>query len=342
MCRPRRSRAWFLAALGAWLALAASTPAGAAPLMATVRNETRPTRCAEEDNVSLPVHGAGIRRFRIEALQPDYLPGVERDVTAPDFSACDFDGSDHPTDPKHAFVPRSRVLHDGARWRIVGMTLPVFWRPDRVPVSIDGRADSGFHLIQLFRKTPGGGLSEVLVMYPADGYWRLKPLPEARFGDGVYGSSMLFGPVEQAGRPIVKIASIRVATRPMAVHLTLADGSRMVARVGETSRRRTVLDVRTSRASEADRPFAVLRSMYVSDDNADVSELRSQADPKAPWRTTPLPELDIVAGRAFRFGRSVVSRHNTSAPDLLLHGFGNGVRPPAHAARHAGRALTAY
>jgi hypothetical protein len=78
------------------------------------------------------------------------------------------------------------------------MTLPTFWRAQRVPVQVGKRKDSGFHLLQVFKKENGKAL-EAIVLYPSDGYWRLKPLPDARFGDGVYGSSFLLGPVE-AGR----------------------------------------------------------------------------------------------------------------------------------------------
>ena len=43
--------------------------------------------------------------------------GSSKDITAPDFSGCNFDGSAHPTDPRHSFKPAARVLHDGPRWQ---------------------------------------------------------------------------------------------------------------------------------------------------------------------------------------------------------------------------------
>lgn len=60
------------------------------------------------------------------------------------------------------------------------------------------------------------------MLYPADGYWRLKPAPEPRFGDGIYGSSFLLGPVVDEGRPVVNIASIRIETQPLVLHLRFA------------------------------------------------------------------------------------------------------------------------
>ena len=113
------------------LLLPATGPAHAAPVAATVENGTTTTACAEEDNVSLTLRGEGIRRMRIEAQQPDYLDKIGNDVTAPDFSGCNFDGGEHPTDPAYRFRKRTVVLMDNAQWRVVGMTLPSFWRPPR-------------------------------------------------------------------------------------------------------------------------------------------------------------------------------------------------------------------
>jgi hypothetical protein len=314
MMSPRIPRVLLLAA---WLATSAAT---AAPVAATVENGTTPTACAEEDNVSLVLRGEGIRRLRIEALQPAYLDSIRTDTTAPDFSNCNFDGGAHPTDPAHKFKPRTVVLHEDAQWRIVGMTLPSFWRPQQVPVRVGARKDRGFHLLQVFRMEEGKAL-EAMVLYPADGYWRIKPLPEARFGDGVYGSSFLLGPVEQAGRPVVDIASIRIVPEPLSIHLRFTRGGSAVVKASEISRTRTALDVRLSSPTAKVRPFAVLRSMYVAPDNADVSEVRWKPSPDAAEQALPLPEVKTLDATQFRFGRSLPSKHNTSAPDILFGGF---------------------
>lgn len=300
--------------------LLAASHATAAPVAATVENGTTTTACAEEDNVSLTLRGDGIRHMRIEALQPDYLDKIGNDITAPDFSGCNFDGGAHPTDPAHRFKKRTVVLLDNAEWRIVGMTLPSFWRPQSVPVTVGQRSDRGFHLLQVFKKENGKAL-EAIVLYPSDGYWRLKPLPDPRFGDGVYGSSFLLGPVEAAARPVVNITSIRIVPKPLAIHVRFADGGSAVARVDEISRTRTALDVTLFKPTAAAQPFAVLRSMYVTPDNADVSEVRWQASPQAAQQVLPLPEVKTLQATQVRFGRSLPSRHNTSAPDIMFGGF---------------------
>ncbi|MEJ7687311.1 MAG: hypothetical protein WKG52_10145 [Variovorax sp.] len=298
--------------------------ASAAPVSARVENQTTPTVCAEEDNVSLTLGAAGLRRFKVEALPPVYLASIEKDSTAPDFSGCNFDGSAHPTDPRYTFEERRVVLHDGPEWMIVGLTLPSFWRPNRVPITVDGRAVSGvFHLVQVFAKT-GGKPLEALVMYPADGYWRIKPLPAPRFGDGVYGSSFVMGPIEQQGRPVVNIASIAIRAKPLSLRLRFADGGQAKVDVTEISEARTALNVTLNPGGKSSADFAVLRSMYVAPDNADMSEVSWQATPGSALQAKPLSEVSKLDASQVRFGRSVPSRHNTSAPDIRFSGFETG------------------
>lgn len=300
----------------------------AAPATVIVENKTRPTACAEEDNVSMVLRGQGIASFRVEALQPSYIATIEKDVTAPDFSGCNFDGGAHPTDPSYKFKPRRVVLYDGPQWMIVGMTLPTFWRPNRVPVRVGARSGNDFHLVQIFAKTREKDKKpmEAMVLYPADGYWRIKPLPLPRFGDGVYGSSFLMGPVQDDGRPVVNISSISIQTQPLSLRLRFASGGSALVKVAEISEERTTLDVSLHPATQKSRPFAVLRSMYVSVDNADVSELTWQATRSAASQTRPLPEVSSIEAAQVRFARTVPSRHNTSAPDIRFSDFETAAR----------------
>ena len=300
----------------------AMAQAVAAPASVTVSSHSRTTACAEEDNVSLHLQAPGITRLRVEALPPVYLDRIERDATAPDFSGCHFDGGTHPTDPAYRFRERRVVLHDSLRWRIVGLTLPTFWRPQRVPVRIGQRTVRGIHLLQVFAKTHDTPQPrEVLVLYPADGYWRIKPVPAPRLGDGVYGSSFLLGPVVDEGRPVVNIASVRIATRPLVLHLRFADGGQAHVAVEEASPARTALDVSFSPAVDGAAPFATLRSMHVAPDNADVSEITWRQEADTALQTKPLDAVHRIEATDVRFGRSVPSRHNSSAPDIRFHDF---------------------
>lgn len=294
----------------------------AAPVSVTVSNHSRATACAEEDNVSLHLQAPRITRLRVEALPPPYLDAIDRDITKPDFSDCNFDGRTHPTDPVYHFRERRVVLHDGPQWRIVGLTLPTFWRPHQVPVLLSQRTVRGIHLLQVSAKAPDASPPrEVLVLYPADGYWRIKPVPAARFGDGVYGSSFLLGPVVDEGRPVVNIASIRIETQPLVLHLRFADGEQARVAVAKASRARTALDVSFAPPLNRAAPFATLRSMHVAPDNADVSEIRWRQDAGAALQLQPLEAMQRIEATDVRFGRSIPSRHNTSAPDIRFYDF---------------------
>jgi len=124
---------------------------------------------------------------------------------------------------------------------------------------------------------------------------------------------------------VVDIASIRIVPKPLAIHLRFARGGSAVAKVSEISRKRTALDVRLSSPTADARPFAVLRSMYVAADNADVSEVRWRESPDAAEQVLPVPDVKTLSGTQMRFGRSLPSRHNTSAPDIAFSDFDDTV-----------------
>ncbi len=313
-----------VAALVLAFGLAFGAGAGAAraeTLTARVVNETRPTRCAEEDNVSLNLSGAGITALRVEALHPAYMPAVTADSYEPDFSGCNFSPESHPTDPAHRFTPRRVVLYSDDTLEIIGNTYETFWRPDVVPLTIEGRSEPGLHLIQVYRKT-GDHKDQFLVLYPPDGYWRAKPLPVPHLGYGVYGSSFLLGPVERDGRPVVSVSAVEIVPKPLTFRLKFTAGGGADVRVSEVSNARIALDVRFERPTGADRPFGVIRSMFVQPQQADMSEL-SWRDAGGTPHVEALDSFRAADVQDVRFARSVVSTHNTSAPDMWFGDFHN-------------------
>ena len=82
-----------------------------------------------------------------------------------------------------------------------------FWRPNQVPVRVADRVENGLHLLQLWTRGPSRS-EEVLVLYPADGYWRARPLAPSNLNWSAYGSSFLIGPVESEARPVVDIKDV--------------------------------------------------------------------------------------------------------------------------------------
>lgn len=308
----------------AFVALALALAPGALraePLTAQVVNETRPTRCAEEDNVSLNLSGAGITALRVEALHPIYMPKVTVDSYAPDFSGCNFSPDSHPTDPAHKFTPRRVVLYSDDTLEIIGNTYETFWRPNVVPLTIEGRSEPGLHLIQVYHKA-GEQKDQFLVLYPPDGYWRAKPLPVPHLGYGVYGSSFLLGPVEQGERPVVTISAVEIVPKPLSFRLRFAEGGGAEVAVSDVSTTRIALDVRFEQPTLASRPFGVIRSMFVRPDQSDMSEL-AWRDAAGAAHVDPLDTFRSADVADVRFARSVLSTHNTSAPDMWFGDFRN-------------------
>src|SRR5262245_31563448 len=196
-------RAWrnCLAAGLSFLALTVAAHAADA-LAVDVINASEPTLCAEKDNVYLKLQSGEARRFTVEAVHPAYAGTIVVDRFAPDFAKCDMSN-----DPVFKFERRLVTIYESPEWRLVGHTFDRFCRPNQVPVRVGDRVENSLHLLHLWRSRHGG-FYEVLVLYPADGYWRARPMAPANLHWAAYGSSFLIGPVESEGRPIVDIKDV--------------------------------------------------------------------------------------------------------------------------------------
>ena len=298
------------AALAFLLCLASVAVDAHAAVAVDFVNASKPTRCAEEDNVYVKVLGAGITAFRIRAEHPPYIAAVEKDSTAPDFSHCDMSH-----DPSFPSAPRTVKLYEDPRIRLMGHTFAGFWRADAADFHVAGRTERGLHLVQLIRRRTEGDV-EILVVYPADGYWRVKPLPPASLPDTAYGSSFLFGPIEESTRPYVAIRSIAFDPATMTFRLVFRNGARGTLRVNAATPARTTLALAIEPTVGANRPFAAVRSMFVTKQQADAAV--------AVWpdgRSMPILDFGRMKATRARFGRVVESHHNLSAPDLLFEEF---------------------
>jgi hypothetical protein len=303
------------AALIGSLLMAFHGGAVAAPVAVDFVNASRATRCAEEDNIYVKLQAPGIASFRVSAEHPPYIAAIRQDSTAPDFTACDFSG-----DPSFPFEPRKVVLYQDKSIRLVGHTFVGFWRPDVVDFHVGGRNERGLHLVQLIKRGPRGEV-EILVVYPADGYWRVKPLPPDTLRDTAYGSSFLFGPVDEDTRPFVAIRSITFEPATMTFRLSFRNGTSGALTVAETTPASTRLALALDPPVAGDRPFAALRSMFVTPAQADVAVAAWPGEKSA----APILEFTRIKAPAARFGRLTQSRHNLSAPDLIFDEFATAV-----------------
>ena len=284
-------------------------------LAVDVTNTSEPVLCAEKDNVAINFASPEVRSFQIEAVHPAYIGGLRQDRWEPDWTACEDISAETSAKPH----PTMTTLYEDEGLRIMGLSFTEFWRPSDVTVTIGNRVERNIHLLQLLKKRDGRS-DEVLVIYPGDGYWRIKPLPPSHLEWSAYGSSFIVGPVEIDQRPVVNLKDVAFDPKTMTFTLTLAKGGQVKVAVKALNEERLALDVAFDQAV-TDRPFATLRSMYVTEFNADVARIALREQQARAWREEPIMGFRNSKATDAWMGRLVPSRHNTSAPDMMFNHF---------------------
>jgi hypothetical protein len=298
------------------LCLAASlVSATAGELAVDVANSSFPTACAEYDNVYLTLRQSTIRRFEIAARHPLYIATLDTDRSEADFTGCSFSG-----DPQFSFTPKSATLYQDERMIVRGHTTRTNWRPEKVGLTVRGATTPELHLVQLFQNLEGEWV-EVLAVYPSDGYWRIKPLPPFGWDSTTYGSSFLVGPIEEDGRPLVRFSRLSFEPENRTFHFGFTAGGSGSLRIISMAREELRVEVTLESEALAGRPFAALRSMYVARDDNDVAEAHWRVPGQVTWRMSEVMKMPDTAVVAARFGRSLPSVHNTSAPDMSFERF---------------------
>lgn len=301
-------------------------PAAAASLGmlgVTVENKSEPVLCAEKDNVSLTFASPEVKQFRIEAAHPTYIGTLNEESSAPDWTACDFTGEAVNVNP-----PRRTTIYENIEWWVIAHRNDTFWRPTRAKVRIGDTVHEGVHMLQLWVISHMGG-EEVLVLYPQDGYWRIRPKAPAGRQPTTFGSSVLIGPVgEDQGRLVVDIDEVSIDPKTRSFKLRFTGGGSATVQLAKLDIERNRLDV-TFDKSIAGKPFAAMRSMYVTRLNNDVADVAVLEKGAKGWREEPIMSftrasdaIDIWAGR------TTISRHNTSSPDMIFGAFSDGTMKP--------------
>jgi len=303
----------------ALLCAALAGAAYAADQAVEIENASVPTLCAEEDNVDLRLRSDAVQGFRIEARHPSYIGTLVVDRFAADFTNC----TGFASGPEFSYTPRRVTLFETPEWQLVGYTFARFWRQSPVIVRVGDRREPDIHLIQLWTRHKERA-EEVLVLYPADGYWRARPLPPDHLRFSAYGSSFLVGPVEVRERPIVDLAEVVFDPDQRRFTLAFARGGKGSLTLTALDTERIALAVAFDRPVGGGRPFAALRSMFVTEFNADVASIAWRAPGARSWRQQPVMDFTSASAVELWAGRVVPSRHNTSAPDMI---FGSFARP---------------
>ena len=306
-----------------FLAVAATANAASLDGLAVeIKNESEPVLCAEKDNVSVSFANKDVRSFRIEAAHPVYLSAGLRANYEADWTACDM-----TADPSFAAPgqPRKVTLYEEPDLWIVGYAFPAFWRPSMATVRIGDRVEKGLHLLQVWVLKPDGA-EEVLVLYPQDGYWRPRPMSPPNMRNTGYGSSFLVGPIEIDGRPLVKMKEVAFDPKARTFTLDFEKGGKATVKIAGVDSNRLALDVAFDRAIDGG-PFAMLRSMYVTEFNNDMARIAVREKGAKSWREDNIMKFDQAQATDAWMGRLTPSQHNTSAPDIVFNSFSDGPYP---------------
>ena len=313
------------------LALSLALFCGAAPsthaasldgLAVDVQNESEEVLCAEKDNVALAFTNKDVRSFRIEAAHPVYLSAGMRDNFEADWTACDMSADPSYVAPGQ---PRKVTLYEETEMWVVGYAFPAFWRPSTAKVRIGDRVEEGLHLLQVWLLRTDGA-EEVLVLYPQDGYWRPRPMTPPTMRNTGYGSSFLVGPIDYEGRPHVKFKEVSFDPKTRTFTLQFEKGGSATVRMAKVDSNRMALDVAFDKGIE-NGPFAMLRSMYVTEFNNDMARIAVREREAKGWREENVMKFKKAHATHIWMGRLSPSQHNTSSPDVVFNSFSDGPFP---------------
>ena len=188
---------------------------------------------------------------------------------------------------------------------------------------IGDRVEKGLHLLQVWMIRPMGG-EEVLVLYPQDGYWRLRPLAPAGMAPTAFGSSFLIGPVEVEGRPIVKIKEVAFDPKTRTFTLDFERGGSATVKMASADQNRHALDVAFDKADRrAGRSRRCARCTSPSSTTTSPASPCARRAPRAGAKT-PIMAFERATATDIWAGRIAPSRHNTSSPDMVFNGFSDG------------------
>lgn len=287
-----------------------------------VKNESEPVLCAEKDNVAVSFSNKDVRAFRIEAAHPVYLSSAMRNNIEPDWTACDM-----ASDPnfKPPVEPKKITLYEDPSVWVIGYTFPRFWRPATAKVRIGDRVETGIHMLQFWIHEDDDA-EEVLVLYPQDGYWRPRPRTPENMRTTAYGSSFLVGPVEYDGRPLVNIEEVSIDPKTRTFTLKFVKGGSAKLTIASVNTNQIALDVSFDQGI-AGMPFAMLRSMYVTEFNNDAARIAVREHGAKGWREDNVMKFDHARATDIWIGRLTPSQHNTTSPDLVFNSFSDAPVP---------------
>ncbi len=152
--------------------------------------------------------------------------------------------------------------------------------------------------------------------------WRAARIP--------YGQSEAFrfygGPIDREGRPHVRFKEVSFDPKTRTFTLTFEKGGSATVRIAKADTNRMALDVAFDKGIE-NGPFAMLRSMYVTEFNNDMARIAVREREAKGWREENIMKFGKAHATDIWMGRLSPSQHNTSSPDVVFNSFSDGPYP---------------
>jgi hypothetical protein len=130
----------------------------------------------------------------------------------------------------------------------------------------------------------------------------------------------------------VNITEIEFEPKTLEFKLKFKDGNSGSLKLESVDENRMVLDAVLDRPVTGGKPFAALRSMYVTDFNNDVARIAVREPGKLRWREEHILDFQRAQGTDVWMGRLTHSQHNTSSPDHVFKAFTKDPKRPEPAA----------
>ena len=141
-----------------------------------------------------------------------------------------------------------------------------------------------------------------------------------------YGSSFLVGPVDYEGRPHVKIKEVTFDPKTRTFSLAFEKGGSATVKMVKADTNRLALDVAFDKGIDGG-PFAMLRSMYITEFNNDAARIAVREQGAKGWREDNIMKFGDAHATDIWIGRLAPSQHNTTSPDIVFNSFSDGPYP---------------
>ncbi|HML31038.1 MAG TPA: hypothetical protein PKE16_19775, partial [Hyphomicrobium sp.] len=127
-------------------------------------------------------------------------------------------------------------------------------------------------------------------------------------------------------RPLVKIKEAVFDPAHLQFTLAFERGGSATVKIASVDTNRLALDVSFGQGISGS-PFAMLRSMYVTEFNNDTARIAVREQGAKGWREENVMKFDHARATDIWIGRLTPSQHNTTSPDVVFNSFSDGPQP---------------